>query len=271
MTDTAVAVRESDGQMEAIERVLVAGDLSKLTAEQRVSYYRRVCDSLGLNPFTKPFEYITLSGRLVLYARKDATDQLRNMRGISVERVEHTTTDDLYIVTVYGRDVHNRTDSEIGVVAIGGLKGEARANAIMKAVTKAKRRLTLSMSGLGWLDETEVGSIPDARPVDVDMDTGEIRKTPPRTLAEVVTEPEPAPPPPEPPEAVPEPLGLDTEERARLGVEEFQRWLATSGVPIPQAKRVRLAMFPDTSVELDDYQRAELKEQLEALGRDGAV
>jgi hypothetical protein len=44
----------------------------------------------------------------------------------------------------------------------------------MKAVTKGKRRLTLSLCGLGWLDETEVQTIPDARPVAVDTETGEI-------------------------------------------------------------------------------------------------
>jgi len=41
--------------------------------------------------------------------------------------------------------------------------GEALANALMKASTKAKRRLTLSLCGLGFLDETEVGTIPGAR------------------------------------------------------------------------------------------------------------
>jgi len=43
----------------------------------------------------------------------------------------------------------------------------------MKAVTKAKRRLTLSLCGLGWLDETEIETIPDAKPVVV-QETGEI-------------------------------------------------------------------------------------------------
>jgi ferric iron reductase protein FhuF len=43
----------------------------------------------------------------------------------------------------------------------------------MKAVTKGKRRLTLSLCGLGWLDETEIQTIPDATAVIVD-DTGEI-------------------------------------------------------------------------------------------------
>jgi hypothetical protein len=48
---------------------------------------------------------------------------------------------------------------------VGGLKGEALANAEMKAVTKAKRRLTLSICGLGWLDETEISTVPDAEVV----------------------------------------------------------------------------------------------------------
>ena len=33
----------------------------------------------------------------------------------------------------------------------------------MKAETKAKRRATLSICGLGMLDETEIETIPDAR------------------------------------------------------------------------------------------------------------
>ena len=43
----------------------------------------------------------------------------------------------------------------MGVVSIAGLKGEALANAMMKAETKAKRRATLSICGLGWMDEVE--------------------------------------------------------------------------------------------------------------------
>jgi hypothetical protein len=49
-------------------------------------------------------------------------------------------------------------------------------NALMKAVTKAKRRLTLSICGLGMLDETEISSIPDATPVQVDVETGEVEQ-----------------------------------------------------------------------------------------------
>jgi hypothetical protein len=47
---------------------------------------------------------------------------------------------------------------------VGNLKGDALANALMKAETKAKRRVTLSIAGLGWLDETELETIPHGQP-----------------------------------------------------------------------------------------------------------
>jgi hypothetical protein len=82
--------------------------------------------------------------------------------------------DDLVVVSVSATDRDGRTDSDLGVVAIGALKGVDRANSIMKAITKAKRRVTLSLCGLGWLDETEVETITGARPAVVDTETGEI-------------------------------------------------------------------------------------------------
>jgi hypothetical protein len=69
----------------------------------------------------------------------------------------------LITVTVRGRTRDGREDVEIGVVSVAGLRGDALANAEMKALTKAKRRLTLSLAGLGWLDETEAESIPGAQ------------------------------------------------------------------------------------------------------------
>lgn len=164
MTDKALAVQD----MTEIERVLVAGDLSKLAPEQRVTYYQAVCKSMGLNPLTRPFDYITLNNKLTLYAKKDAADQLRKINGISIGKPEITFQDDMIIVTVTGRDNSGREDSEIGVVKKSDMGGNV-ANALMKAVTKAKRRLTLSICGLGWLDETEVESIPDARPVSAEL------------------------------------------------------------------------------------------------------
>lgn len=147
---------------EALERVLIGGDLSHLTAEDRVSYYRTVCESLQLNPLTKPFEYITLNGKLVLYAKRDCTDQLRRRDRISIRIASRELVDGVYVVTARAMTPDGREDESTGAVPLEGLKGEAKANAIMKGETKAKRRATLSICGLGLLDETEIESITPA-------------------------------------------------------------------------------------------------------------
>jgi hypothetical protein len=145
----------------AIEDVLIRGDLSKLNEQQRTEYYLRLCNSIGLNPMTQPFQYLTLSGKLVLYARRDCADQLRKINGISIEIVSQDRAGDLLSIHVRAKDKDGRMDEDLGVVFMPEtLKGEAAANTILKAVTKAKRRVTLSLSGLGFLDETEVADIP---------------------------------------------------------------------------------------------------------------
>jgi hypothetical protein len=163
-------------ELSAIEKVVVQGDLSPLTAQQRVIYYKKVCESAGLNPFTKPFEYIMLNGKLTLYAKKDCTEQLRKLNGISITSLEDKLVDDIYIVTAKATTKDGRSDQSKGAVVIGHLKGEAKANAIMKAETKAKRRVTLSISGMGFCDESEIDSIPNAKPIEIDLGTGEIKE-----------------------------------------------------------------------------------------------
>lgn len=168
-----IAIRHED--FSVIEQVVMQGDLSKLNPEQRVTYYRKVCETSGLNPFTNPFAYIYLNGKLTLYAKKDCTEQLRKINGVSIEGLDDKIVDDLYIVKARAKDKSGRLDESTGAVVIGHLKGEAKANAIMKAETKAKRRVTLSICGMGWTDESEIDSIPNAKPVDIDFNTGEIR------------------------------------------------------------------------------------------------
>ena len=160
----------------ALEQILIGGDLSRLSPAQRLQYYKLICESLGLNPLTKPFDYIVLNGKLTLYAKKDATDQLRSIKGVSIDDVDLKEVGDNFIVKVKGHDSSGRSDVEIGVVRKSDMQGNT-ANAQMKAVTKAKRRLTLSLCGLGWLDETEVETIPDAKPVIV-SESGEIIESP---------------------------------------------------------------------------------------------
>lgn len=184
---TALAVQDQPSltPFQVIEKVITQGDLAKMTPAERVAFYWRTCESLGLNPLTRPFEFINLNGKLVMYARKDATDQLRKINGVSVTSIHRDKDDELGLLTVVagGRDLSGREDEATGVVSIKGLSGEALANAVMKAETKAKRRLTLSLVGLGFLDESEV----EGGTADVDPMTGEILERPkPRTLLESV-------------------------------------------------------------------------------------
>lgn len=148
-----------------IEQLLLKGDLGPLNPSQRLSYYQNLCHSLGLNPLTKPFEYLNLQGKTVLYATKACAEQLRLRDGISIEEVKVESTDEYVRVTAKARNREGRTDVAFAVVSIIGLKGMDRANAEMRCDTKAKRRVTLSIAGLGMLDESEVETIKDAKPV----------------------------------------------------------------------------------------------------------
>ena len=145
----------------AIEKCLLDGDLKDLNPDQRLSYYKQVCETVGLNPLTKPFQYITLNGKLQMYALKGATDQLRKIHNINCKITNRENIEDIHTVTIEVKDRHGRIDEDIGFAKIAGLKGDMLGNALSKAVTKAKRRATLSICGLGMLDETEIASIPD--------------------------------------------------------------------------------------------------------------
>ncbi len=164
-----------DNGASIMETVMVKGDLSALVPHERNEYYMAVCKSVGLNPLTRPLEYITLNGRMVLYARRDATDQLRAIHKVSIEEMSEAEIEGVYVVTVKARNGEGRTDMAKGATNISGLKGEALANAMMKAETKAKRRVTLSLCGLGLLDET-------------DLDTAEKPKTMSKAKAKPVYE-----------------------------------------------------------------------------------
>ena len=106
---------------------------------------------------------------------KACTDQLREKHSISIVITNKEMVDDIYVVTAMATMPDGRTDTDDGAVSVSGLRGEAHANALMKTVTKAKRRVTLSISGLGMLDESEAETIPGARTQAVDIATGEIQ------------------------------------------------------------------------------------------------
>ena len=163
--------KTSLSQIAGVEHVLLTGDLARLSSADRLRYYGQVCESVGLNPLTQPFEYLKLNGKTILYARKAATEQLRQIHNISLTIVHREVIAGCQTVTARATTPNGRTDESIGCVPLYNpntgeeLVGEALCNAIMKAETKAKRRVTLAICGLAMLDETEADTIKGAEHV----------------------------------------------------------------------------------------------------------
>lgn len=150
-----LATNEQQVSSETLEKVLLGGDISSLKPDQKVAYYKSVCESVGLNPLTKPFDFLRLNGKEVMYVKREATEQLRKINRVSLTITGREVLGDAYVVTARAK-AGDREDESTGVVFIKNLVGEALANAYMKAETKAKRRVTLSICGLGLMDETEI-------------------------------------------------------------------------------------------------------------------
>jgi|GEM_PF-1564372 len=154
-------------QANIIADLVLGGDLSKMNPQARVKYYVQLCNSLNLNPHTQPFQILKFQGKEIMYATKSCTEQLRKLWGVSVTNIEARKEGDVYLVVASVTDGTGRTDAASGVVSLidgrgNTLTGENLANAFMKAETKAKRRATLSICGLGMLDESELDTMPQA-------------------------------------------------------------------------------------------------------------
>lgn len=176
-----IAQADTEQAAGALAHILATGDLAKLTNEQRVSYYLDICKSLSLNPRSRPFDWLLLDGKLVLYPNKSCAEQLRRAHQIRVrivrsEPVGANTDDPMFVVKVEGTTPNGRTDEATKYVPLTvwdnkqgkrvRLRGEKLANAYAKAETGAKRRLVLSMVGLASPPDPE--EVKSARFVTVD-------------------------------------------------------------------------------------------------------
>lgn len=150
---------------EVLSKLILEQDLAKLTPSQRLEYVIGMYSRLGLDPVAGGLDLITLNGKLRLYANKTMASQLSSKHGVKCEILSQVTEGDMRIVTARATAADGRASDDVGAVGIKGLAGETLANALMKAVTKAKRRAVLSCVGLGLLDESEVDTIPGARKV----------------------------------------------------------------------------------------------------------
>jgi hypothetical protein len=138
-------------------------DLERLDADQKAQYYRDACAFLGIPANLNLLAFINANvgdtGRHeVLYAKKGATDFIRESRGIttlSLQAIPNFVPGQVCFIAS-GRDKNGRDEYAVGAASIEGLTGKALSDAIMTAQTRATRRMTLQFVGGGILDESEL-------------------------------------------------------------------------------------------------------------------
>ncbi len=178
----------------AVMEKVMSGDLSGLSSAERLTYYAAVCKSVGLNPATKPFQFLKTTvkdgdkwvPRVILYPTKECGEQLRTKKRIATKIVkrEFLMDNTIYQITAIGEDPTGRTDEAIACVPIANLTPKDLADALMKCETKVKRRLTLSLCGLvnmadaaDMVDDTihkPFQNVPDTEEEELDPSCAEI-------------------------------------------------------------------------------------------------
>lgn len=182
---TDLAHREDAGLSDAtLADVVLQGDLSKLNDRQKVEYYVARCHAAGLDPATRPFEYLTLKGKHVLYATKACTDQLSGNHKLNIEIVDRHMNNDAKIFEVQCRVTFpgGRYVEDMAALDVSGLKGEMLANALMKCFHPATEILTTD----GWVAISTVTT--DDHVAQYDPKTRAVFFAPPIRVIETETE-----------------------------------------------------------------------------------
>jgi len=244
MTDKALVPK---GGEELGVKLFLAGDFSSLNDGEKAKVMLALCETYGLNPLTRPFMILRQNVRgpqgwdtkETLYATKAVTDQLRMQHRLSDTIAELRIDEGLIWAKARIVDAEGRITEDVGIVPVPSgerVSAEDRANAIMKAVTKAKRRATLAHVGLSMLDETEVETIPNASVVE-----------PPPVAVEA-----PKAAPPAPADELPPPLEDDLGE-VEFGTKEelvdFLRDAFKSGIIPPAQKQALVQRLRDLGAE----------------------
>lgn len=156
----------------AMQRVSAAGrDTKSLSTEERVALLASLNRALGLNPLVNGVQFLTLQGREVLYVTKHATDQIASRLCLNRETIAGPDIRDFGGTKLVFCQVRVSAPNGRSEVATATLPVSDLVNVLMKAETKAKRRATLSIAGLGLLSEDETETIPGATPSPVAQST----------------------------------------------------------------------------------------------------
>lgn len=158
---------DMDAMLEEAGRALLAvqaagRDTSFLSVEKKAAVLEGLARALGLNPLSQPVIFLKTQGREVVYVTKVGTDQIASRL-----RLQRRTIHGPDVRKVHGKDL---AFCQVEVTAPDGRSEMSTAtlpitdpvNDLMKVESKAKRRATLSIAGLGLLTEEEIETIPGA-------------------------------------------------------------------------------------------------------------
>lgn len=158
------AITTKDLDETLLAKIVQSGNLAYLSESDRLVYYFSYCRQLGLNPLSRPFDYISEGEgeklKISLYPNTIAASQLRDSRNVStrIVREEILLDGEVYSVLVEAR-MGDRTEQATGKVGIKldkygkPLSGEAKAKLMKKAESQARRRATLAIVGLDAMGE----------------------------------------------------------------------------------------------------------------------
>lgn len=168
----AASIVSQNVNEELLAKIVQSGDLAMLPESDRLIYYFSYCRQLGLNPLSRPFDYITEVNdktgktKITLYPNAQGASQLRDKRNVSTRIIKEEVllNGDIYSVLVEAK-IGDRTEQATGKVSLSGLSGKHKANAMKKAETQARRRATLAIVGLDAIgDEDHKAPISDMPP-----------------------------------------------------------------------------------------------------------
>lgn len=190
-------------ESEALQiRVALNSNLWGMKDESVWQYYRQMCDYLGIDAVSHPFDVITDAKQQVkkLYPNSICTAQLGEKRGYSYGELQIKVDEELtklglglarVAITCHAPNGRSLTAEAFVDVKSGGyqgapLTGNALVNAFKKAATQCRRRATLQMAGLALPSE----EIPTVKTDDLDTGTeGIVIEHPPAGMLTVAAAP----------------------------------------------------------------------------------
>ena len=213
------SIARYDAEPEVIEQ-LIRGDVSSVPREALLRYVFTFCERVGISPLAVPFSLMKTQQGMQLVANRNFYDAVASKYSVSRECVGEGFFEGtkLYFTRYRATTPDGRVTEDMALVDTAGLNGKDLANAIMKAHTKGRNRVTRAHLGFPFPDETEAETVPGASVVSIEeMPNGDNG--------------EPPAPEPEPPKAndqqikrihaLAKKLGITEEAYRRLLAERF--------------------------------------------------